>query len=505
MEMPFGFAEGFLMRSSRLALLAALVATLGVPDSTNAQTRRGRGASPADPGVAVVRDVPNDAAGVVSSVGQAGVRLARDPSVRFRLRDGVAESSRIRLQNGREMTGKEVIDFVNALEAAANDMGQSIREDAELPRLSVIPIPVVTQQMLQQQQSALSARVAQQLQLEKAGWKSAIGLPKFDTPPVPPPKPSVPAGTIGALPKDPLHFEWKSGVLGDKEWVALYATFVADLKAQATHKKGGEIKAVAELNGGVWILNHDLPLLNAMAMAKARTDGLEEGSFEWKVYVSLAGQSIYTNDREFVHKGPGFKSALPDLKFAKTWPLPLIEQKKLIPIVGPVSVELKVGAKGNFGFVASVNPALNLDYAKVNMTLAPHAEFSVYASAAASLAGLAQAGVEGNLNLLTLDLPTTAGLELKLLDKSPSQLTETLTGELKGSALKGSLVAFAEVDSGILSVVDALFCDSGSKKKKKCKIKLERLERPLVKWDGFKLSQKLLDIKAQQSPFTYGE
>ncbi len=278
------------MRSSRLALLAALVVTVGVPDSTNAQTRRGRGSSPAGRGAPAAVAGPGNGAALSPTLGRPGAGLARDPSVHFRLRNDLSESSRVRLENGREMTGKEIVDFVNALESAANDMGQSIREDVDVPRLSVIQIPLVTQQMFQQQQSVLSARIAQQLQFEKAGWKSAIGLPKFNVPTVQPPKQSappqtapsddpgcvgtsssvVPAGQAGASTKDPLRFEWKSGVLGDKETVGLYATFVADLKAGAAYKKGGEIKAIAELKGGVWILNHDVPLLNAMAMAKAR-------------------------------------------------------------------------------------------------------------------------------------------------------------------------------------------------------------------------------------------
>ncbi len=431
------------------------------------------------------------------------------------------------------MTGREVIDFVNALESAANDIGQSIREDVDVPRLAVIPLPILTQQMLQVQQSALSVRIAQQLKFEKAGWQSAIGLPsiglpKFDKPP-PPSAPSddpgcvgtsapeVPVGQAGASTQAPLHFEWKSGVLGDKETVGLYATFVADLKAGAAYKKGGEIKAIAELDGGVWILKHNVPLLNAMAMASARADGLDAGTFEWKVEVKLAGQSIYTDGKTYTKKGSGSKSAWPDLSFAKNWPLPKMEYAAAFPIVGPVVLEVKVGAKGDFGFAASIAPEVSLDSAKVSMTLTPHAAFKVYASAAASLAGLAKAGVEGELNLLTLDLPTTAGLELKLIDKSPFQLTETLTSELKGNALQGNLLAFAEIDPGILKAVDKA-CDKGAgfvngighffgKKGNvvpTCKIKLDRVTKPLVKWGGFDLSQKLLDIKAQQSPFGYG-
>jgi hypothetical protein len=328
--------------------------------------------------------------------------------------------------------------------------------------------------------------------------------------------PEAPAGQAGASAKKPLSFEWKSDVFGDKEKLAFYATFAADLKAHAAYKKGGEITAIAELKGGAWILNHDVSLLHAMAIGKARANGLEQGSFEWKVSLALGGHNVYTAGKPYAEKGPASTSQLPDLDFTKDWPLPPIEFTTKFPLIDPVVLDLKVGVKGGFKFGASVKPEASLESAKVSLSLTPHAEFSAYASAAASVPAVAKAGVDCNLNLLTLDLPTTAALELKLIDKSPFQLTETLTSELKGNTLKGELVAFAEVDANILKAIDKV-CDTGASVVNwfgqliadkdvvpKCKIELKRLEKPLLKWDGFNLGQKLLDVKAEQSPFSYG-
>ncbi len=393
----------------------------------------------------------------------------------FRLKKGLTHTSVIKLSDGRTITGRQALELVTAMQREALENGHDLRVAANRPIPAVIKVDprVVLLEQTQRLDHLEKVKVAEQH--SRSGWSALIGRPysrplfvlKFAT------KgedqkgtkgedqkgvkkesnPSLPkAGKPGKLKHEPLHADWEH-TYGEKKFAAVYGKAVADFDAGAVSQRGGTIAASITLEGGAYVLHNKIELIKLVAQAHSNhTGAAKDGTTAASIDFYLLGKKTW--DAKSSKDG---KIA----KFAKEWKYETSKYNKDIPVYAGFFINLQAHGVGKFSVTANLDAHLDANAATLTGSVEPKLSGHLVASAAGSAAGVLKAGVEGDLNLLTLSVPTRVELGLKIKETQALSLWQTMKSEVDLQAMSGTISAFVEIDSKVLESVDSA-CDTGA-------------------------------------------
>ena len=376
----------------------------------------------------------------------ATIRGQRQP-LRAHLAQINANESRT-LKNGKVVTLQQLVDALDALETKS----QARLADT----IHHIPIAASTKAKLAAAHDDLQQERDRRRQMEAAGWKeliertagaSRVFHPNAVTLPgaAPPPAPLIGGARRNDLPQpksEPVDLVWQKS-WGEPSTASVSVNLLAGNEfgyAQTSAASG----CAADATTTVQFLNgqpHELARLLATANA---TPNQLRGAL--RAYV--LGQSTPVWSRDGVIN-------LPKVERAYSTPSDGVP----VPIIGPLVVKLAAQATGTLDVTAGITPSSSPTSVGCAATVTPEVAATLTGTATLQLSGLAQdvvdvligsvtAGLNAQLTLLSLSLPTSLGLQINLdrLRSMPTSMNQTAISTFQATLLQGQAVAFLNID-----------------------------------------------------------
>jgi hypothetical protein len=184
----------------------------------------------------------------------------------------------------------------------------------------------------------------------------------------------------------------------------------------------------AEANAGGYLINHRMDLLQAKGSVTAPL----QGAIQAKLNVYVMGQSIYNLD----------KSEQVDWQVNKVLSKTYDYSTTLRHSIGPISINVRLGARGNAG----INVVVGVHSAHATLQVTPQLKVQVYAQASVD-AIVAKGGVGGEVTLLNGQMQIGADLGLSNDPAKGLTVTEHFYVQDNVEALAGKLYVFAKVSA----------------------------------------------------------
>jgi hypothetical protein len=390
-------------------------------------------------------------------------RIVTFKGTRMSLRQAVLQvdpNEKRQLRSGRVVTVQQMVDSLDAWEKRSNTRLSTI-----LPHLAV---PPPTQARMAGTHQQLSAELVEKRALAASGWRAIIerpgGSPKVIRasnarfPDGQPMMASAPAQTTGRKPhptSEPYDEAWNPPVWGDPSDLAAYLTSSFGNEFQYDDRAGPTTGCVAQVQLGAWLLGSNVDIVRFYVGA-----GANEHQLQGSARMYLLGQAVPAWSAQGAVALP--KRELPFRSLDFDAPIATVEPVTLYVTLrgtGVAQVEAALQPSTipgrSFGCSLVLTPRV---WAKADggAVLKPMLGLS---EALDLLFGELSGGVEGNVTLFDLSLPTQLGLGVQLGPAgSPVALDQSASVLFNANLLAGKLVAFVQLDlNDLIGFIAGLF------------------------------------------------